>query len=561
MYFNHDSACSSRGFMRQGHERTQRDWVAYALLVILATFIFNKWIGLWAIVPSHHEWLYQGDYRQNFAAINLFRASPWHFPLGDISTSDFPVGSNIVFMDGNLLLAIVTKLLNPFLDPVAQTYGAWIWLCMLLQLWAIYWALRQMAVPSVFAFAGTFLTGLVPTFYYRILHLNLLPHFLIIYGWGTIFSIFLSDTFRRRIFSVLVVFSVFTHFYFTPPLLIMAVLAQWRTRSFCTDSDTRRFVFRQTLFFLFLALAAMFVAGYFEKFRINAGGFGTFSMNLNALINPMGTSKYLPSLPTGTDGQYEGYQYPGLGLLLFLLISWLVLGRKMLAGVGWPVFCLWMAMFLFSLSNQIYFGSWLVLGVKLPRWLLGAVAPFRSSGRYMWFVIYPALIIVFANLYQHLHNRFFKRNIVYAPVFVLSIVLLGILQYQDIHSLVAAKHFSAPPQTLPAETEVAKSLAGYISGNGFKGPVFIDESDENVAKNLIAPLTTALSGRIVSISPAPNVRENKRYQNRNHIKETMDANGLVATRSCGREIANKKINLPHGWCIYFHDRGHGQVSE
>ncbi|MBB5445168.1 hypothetical protein HDG38_003797 [Paraburkholderia sp. WSM4177] len=63
-------------------------------------------------------------------------------------------------MDGNLLLAIVTKLLGPFLGPVAQTYGAWIYLCALLQLWAIYWALRQQAVSSVCAFLGTPLIGL-----------------------------------------------------------------------------------------------------------------------------------------------------------------------------------------------------------------------------------------------------------------------------------------------------------------------------------------------------------------------------------------------------------------
>ncbi|MGF6677014.1 hypothetical protein OKW44_004888 [Paraburkholderia sp. WSM4174] len=112
-----------------------------------------------ALRPSHLEWLYIGDYRRNLAAINLFRSAPWQFPPGHIGTSDFPVGTNIVFMDGNLPLAIVTKLLGPFLGPVAQTYGAWIYLCALLQLWAIYWALRQHAVSSVCAFLGTLLIG------------------------------------------------------------------------------------------------------------------------------------------------------------------------------------------------------------------------------------------------------------------------------------------------------------------------------------------------------------------------------------------------------------------
>jgi hypothetical protein len=169
---------------RAGASRVSPELVASALLFVVSIFVFDDWIGLSALHPSRLEWLYVGDCRRNLAAINLFRGASWQFPLGHIETSDFPVGANILFMDGNPLLANVTKLLGPFLGPVAQTYGAWTYLCALLQLWSVYWALRQLDVPSVYAFFGSLLIGLLPTFYYRVGHLDLLSHFVIIIGWG-----------------------------------------------------------------------------------------------------------------------------------------------------------------------------------------------------------------------------------------------------------------------------------------------------------------------------------------------------------------------------------------
>ncbi|MBB5413941.1 hypothetical protein HDG34_007924 [Paraburkholderia sp. HC6.4b] len=216
---------------------------------------------------------------------------------------------------------------------------------------------------------GTLLIGLLPTFYYRIGHLNLLPHFLIIIGWGTLLSASMRSTGRLRIFLALVLFSPFTHFYFTSPLVLMAVLAQWRACNYRVDTATLRFVARQACMILVVMLSAMFVAGYFQDFRSDSYGFGFSSMNLNALINPLGanghnTSMYVSPLPTGTAGQYEGYQYLGLGLLLLVLIAGLVLGRRIFAGVAAPVWSLWLALTLLSLSSQIYLGSSLLFGMQ-----------------------------------------------------------------------------------------------------------------------------------------------------------------------------------------------------
>src|SRR5262249_6151091 len=52
------------------------------------------------------------------------------------------------------------------------------------------------------------------------------------------------------------------------------------------------------------------------------GGYGVFSMNLLAPINPMEYgSMLLPELPSATTGQYEGYSYLGLGVLFLLILA------------------------------------------------------------------------------------------------------------------------------------------------------------------------------------------------------------------------------------------------
>jgi hypothetical protein len=207
-----------------------QDALAYFLLFCFAVVIYDQWIGFRAMVPSYVDWLYSGDFRQSFAAQNLFRQSAWHFPLGHVANGDFPVGTNIVFMDGNLLLAIVAKLLMPLTGSHSQLYGAWIFVCVLLQFWSIYWSLRQLDVSAGFGFFGAVLIGLLPTFFFRIGHLNLLAHFLIVFGWGTLLSKYMNGERKLATFLLLIVASTWIHPYFTPPLVVMAMLAQWNER-------------------------------------------------------------------------------------------------------------------------------------------------------------------------------------------------------------------------------------------------------------------------------------------------------------------------------------------
>jgi hypothetical protein len=124
------------------------------IFFIVTTLIFCHWLGFSILNPYRVAWLFDGDYMQNFAALNLYRYSDWHFPIGHVSGSDFPLGSNIVFLDGNMLLGIPLKLLSSFIPHTFQPYGAWIFACLYLQLLSAYWALKQMGSPTFFACLG-----------------------------------------------------------------------------------------------------------------------------------------------------------------------------------------------------------------------------------------------------------------------------------------------------------------------------------------------------------------------------------------------------------------------
>jgi hypothetical protein len=51
-----------------------------------------------------------------------------------------------------------------------------------------------------------------------------------------------------------------------------------------------------------------------------ANGFGQYSADILTLVNPAGTSRFLPALPVA-PGQYEGFGYVGSGVLVLSVIG------------------------------------------------------------------------------------------------------------------------------------------------------------------------------------------------------------------------------------------------
>ena len=143
----------------------------------------------------------------------------------------------------------------------------------------------------------------------------------------------------------------------------------------------------------------MTLLGYWG-YKGAVGGFGYYSMNLNALINPLGLSRLLPTLPLGTDGQYEGYQYLGIGWMLFLVWGLLTPRHVLSRRQFWALLlCFFLPLTLFSLSNSLYWGDRLLFKIPLPRVLQYVGDTLHASGRFFWGVGYGLMLLAFKKVF------------------------------------------------------------------------------------------------------------------------------------------------------------------
>ena len=123
-------------------------------------------------------------------------------------------------------------------------------------------------------------------------------------------------------------------------------------------------------------------------------GYGYFSMNLLSPIYPTGSAlvPFFPTMMDGTGGQYEGYQYLGVGVLLLCLVAVICICYRAPRSVfvrHSGLLIVSVGLILFALSNFVYNGTFLVFHYEgVPR----IFHSFRSSGRFFWPVAYLLII-------------------------------------------------------------------------------------------------------------------------------------------------------------------------
>jgi len=110
--------------------------------------------------------------------------------------------------------------------------------------------------------------------------------------------------------------------------------------------------------------------------------YGYHSMNLLSPIMPQesGLLPGLGGLIDATGGQYEGFNYLGLGLLLASLIvllvevTWLRQNLKRHAAL----FVAFAALTAFAISHRVFAGHWLLFELRLPHYIIWNIPEQRS---------------------------------------------------------------------------------------------------------------------------------------------------------------------------------------
>jgi hypothetical protein len=393
-------------------------WIP-VLLGILGFLMFTGGGCLW---PTSWEWLMSLDDAQHYTAWVFFRDSPWaEFPLGANPADGGDISSSVVYCDTVPLLTIPFKFFGSLLPPHFQFYGLFIFSVFLLQAFFGWALLLRLTHDKVISALGTCLLIWSPILLQRLD----LRHDALMAQWVILAAIYLylEPRFRPSGWLALMACTVLIHAYLLAMIFFIWIADNYR-RGVTTQTPWKRLAGHAAILFGML-IFIMWTTGYFMvNGGFGTGGFGFYRANLLTLINPLDKwSIILPALPI-TEGDYEGFDYPGAGFLLLILVVIVlyVRGRRppLPPNLLRPLIVVSALTVLFALSNHIALGKWTIFSYWIPDTIrILFLDPFRSSGRFIWVPTY----LVFAGVIYYLSHTLPRR---YAIALLLGAALLQI---------------------------------------------------------------------------------------------------------------------------------------
>jgi hypothetical protein len=379
---------------------------------LLGALFFIKTFGTAILDAAYTDWLMAGgDLSQHYTGWRMFRNSPWYFPLGLMDNIVYPFKESVVYTDSIPLFALFFKALSPVLPENFQYFGIFGLTVYFLQGAAAALVVQRLCKNSFYSIIASlffiFSTAMIQRIYW---HTALAAHFIILL---CIYACIpeAKRSLRSNIFvwSGLFVLTVSIHIYFIPVVFVFMIACL--VKDFLEDRRLRDKIITAAVSTA-AGLVVMFVLGaFYSHVDANIGGLGHWSMNINALFNPQGASRFLKDLPlttpmeqTAINGQYEGFGYLGFGVLLacfFLLVS----AFKNSGRIGEALqnreyrtntlisaaLCLFFL--IFALSPVVTFNGKVVFLYYIPgiHWIWSI---FRSTGRYVWVLMYVVMSVV-----------------------------------------------------------------------------------------------------------------------------------------------------------------------
>ncbi|MBK7858055.1 MAG: hypothetical protein IPJ65_05405 [Archangiaceae bacterium] len=375
----------------------------------------------------------------------FFRHESFHLPLGRIEGLLYPLGTTLGYTDSIPLVALVLRPLSFLLPTDFQFIGPFVFACFVLNGVAGAWVVKAVSPRQVDQALGGGLVALLPVLLHRIGHPSLCAQGLLLIPIGLALrkAADARSAWRSGLASLgVVALAAGLHPYLA--VMVLVVAAGVPVKLWLVDrqlSWAKAFALVIAMPISCLALFALF--GYFVGGVERVGaGFGGFSADLGTLVNPLEFSRWLKPRPQG-GLQYEGFAYLGVGMLVAVAASAaaLVLRFRETRSLPWlrvlpllPGVALTAA---FALAS-----TWTLWGQ--PVWDLtslyakippGVVGPFRSSGRFIWPLMYAVAAFGVVGVVRLWRDRPF-----------VSPALLGLciaLQLGDVTAASVANRFKA----------------------------------------------------------------------------------------------------------------------
>lgn len=374
------------------------------------------------------------DLAQNLTGHLAFQQEPWGWPLLNARSLRWPEGVSIALTDSNPLVSVLAKLAAGSLGGPVNLFGLWLGLCLLLQPVAAVYVVRSLGAGSFGAAAAASVLALsFPALLARLGHeelghINLMGHFLLLFGLGWSIRMAAGTGARWWQAAVLGMVAVFVH-----PFLFVLLCALFAAPVIASVLARRGVA----------GAAAGFVAGTalpYAMFAAVSGvtgggeyGYGHYSMNLALPFWPQRSGVFGPGLPVldATKGQYEGLAYLGAGGLLLLGVAAFLLATGRAALPHWRRWIGHVAVMLvltgMAVSHKAYLGPWPVVSIEASI-IERAMGPVRASGRLFWPAAYLLALVPLAIAAQRLRR----------PWAAAVLGLAAVLQWMDAAPLRAA---------------------------------------------------------------------------------------------------------------------------
>jgi hypothetical protein len=425
----------------------------------LACCLFLYQFGVYILDPTNIGFIFRlgSDLAQNYLGWSFLRGEPWSFPLGKITNYFAPIGTYAVYTVLNPLVWMPFKLLSPILPVDFQYVGWWLLACNCLQ---AYFGNRLMRLITSNIFeqllgVGFFL--LSPPLLFRIFYgIDFLYAHWIILACLVIYFENYSEIYTNKLilYWSILIFCGFTIMPYFGPMVIGLALAFY-TRLFIWSPTYRLKAALSISVFPLIIIACYVIFGYYKigAYYNSLTDYGIYSLNLNAFINSMGWSSFLPALPYRLGQGFVSFDYLGLGIMMLLcygIIHSIIWPPKIdHIKYSLPFFFMILIFFIYAISPKVTWGNTVVFKYYPPEPLLKIANMFRTSARFGWPLFYA---IILGSLFAVTATK--RKSL---SVSVMCICLA--VQLADIHRLLYVPDFhTTGPVVSPLKSPLWQSV-------------------------------------------------------------------------------------------------------
>lgn len=369
----------------------RRAW-NYLISSFIALALFQITIGFSRIEFGNIDWLTKGSWGDSwlhYLGWETYRNSPWEIPIGRNIDYGLGIGNSVVFTDSIPIFSILFKTLSGVLPETFQFFGLILFLNYIMQAIFATKIAERFSRNQIELFCGVTLICSQPILWHRVnTHIALTSHWLILW----FIYIYLSRP-RNRIvvWSLALFWALGTHFYFFVMGFCIFLFEEITKHK---KSKIQNIV-KELFVISSISILSMWQFGYFViKLKDSATRFG-FELQRMDLMQPLnfpGWSLLLGRFGSNPQGNFDGFNYLGLGSILGLCIA-ITLGiknKKFLWAKLSNNKSLLFAVFLmacYSITNYVSIARHTIV-IPMPEIVHDFSDVLRGAGRFFWPAVY-----------------------------------------------------------------------------------------------------------------------------------------------------------------------------